>query len=369
MTSRKPLFALTAEDLMKGEVVTISAEMSLQAAAHLLSQERISGAPVVDGHGRCIGVLSTTDLDDLLIAAVRPHLPVWFLALGLSLGARIGGLDPGWQVLLDRVATAVVLLSVTIAVSSFAGRMLARALSAAAGGLPSSSLVQLLIRIAIFTIGAMVVLSQLGVAITPVLTALGVGSLAVALALQPTLANMFAGIYLAVARQIRIGDFVELETGQSGFVTDIGWRTTLIRELPNNMIIIPNSKLAEIIVKNYALPDPELATLVDVGVSYASDLEQVERLTIETARETLRDVEGGIPTFEPFIRYNAFGDSAVQFTVVLRARTVTDRFALRHEFMKRLHHAFAQHGIEIPFPQRVVHTAPAEGRAPARSGT
>jgi small-conductance mechanosensitive channel len=218
-------------------------------------------------------------------------------------------------------------------------------------------------------IGAMVILSQLGVAITPVLTALGVGSLAVALALQPTLANMFAGIYIAVARQIRIGDFVELESGQSGFVTDIGWRTTLIRELPNNMIIIPNSKLAEIIVKNYALPDSELATLVDVGVSYASDLEKVERIVIETARATLREVEGAVPDFEPFIRYNAFADSSVNFTVVLRAKTVSDRVPLRHEFVKRLHRAFAQHGIEIPFPQRVVHTVADDGRAdaPARS--
>ena len=310
---------------------------------------------------------SSTDVDDLLIAAVRPHLPVWFLALGLSLGARTGGLDPGWQIVLDRVATAVVLLSVTLAVASFAGRMLSRALSAAAGGLPSSSLVQNLIRIAIFMIGAMVILSQLGVAITPVLTALGVGSLAVALALQPTLANMFAGIYLAVARQVRIGDFVELETGQSGFVTDIGWRTTLIREVPNNMIIIPNSRLAEIIVKNYALPDGELATLVDVGVSYASDLEKVERVALETARATLREVEGAVPDFEPFIRYSGFAESSVQLTVVLRAKTVSDRLPLRHEFVKRLHRAFAQHGIQIPFPQRVVHQAP-PANAPAPPG-
>jgi small-conductance mechanosensitive channel len=300
---------------------------------------------------------SRTDLDDLLLAATRPHISLWFLALGATVGARAGGLAPGWQSLLDRVALAIVLLSVTFAAASFAGRIAGRALAAVPGGLPSTSLIENLIRVAIVGIGGMVVLSQLGVAVTPILTALGVGSLAVALALQPTLANMFAGFYLTIARQVRIGDYIELETGQSGFVTDIGWRTTLIRELPNNMIIIPNSKLSEIIVRNYALPDAEIATLVDVGVSYASDLDLVERVTIESAREALRTFEGAVATFEPFIRYNAFGDSSIQFTVILRAKTVTDRFALRHEFMKLLHRAYARHEIEIPFPQRVLHVA------------
>jgi small-conductance mechanosensitive channel len=300
---------------------------------------------------------SSTDIDDLLLAAVRPHVPIWFLALGAALGARAGGLDPGSQTMLDRIATAVVLLSATLAAASFGGRTAARALSAVSGGLPTSSLIQNVVRLAIAAIGAMVVLSQLGVAITPMLTALGVGSLAVALALQPTLANLFAGVYLTVARQIRIGDFIELENGQSGFVSDISWRTTLIHEIPNNMIIIPNSKLSEIIVRNYALPDGEIATIVEVGVSYGSDLAKVEAVSIETGRETLRAVDGGVATFEPFVRFKAFGDSSVQFTVTLRAKSVPDRTVLRHEFIKRLHQAYANNGIEQPFPQRVVHVA------------
>ena len=210
-------------------------------------------------------------------------------------------------------------------------------------------------------LGALIVLSNLGIAITPLLTALGVGSLAVALALQPTLSNLFAGFQIALARQIRVGDFVELETGQQGYVTDIGWRSTQIRELPSNLVIVPNARIAEIIVRNYALPENEQSALVQVGVSYSSDLDRVEAVTIEVAREVQRTVSGALSEFEPFIRYHTFGDSAIGFSVILRVREFTDRYLVTHEFVKRLHRRYAAEGIEIPFPQRVVHNAAAGG--------
>ena len=94
-------------------------------------------------------------------------------------------------------------------------------------------------------------LNAVGVSITPIITALGVGGLAMALALQDTLSNLFAGIHILAEHTIRIGDFIRLETGQEGYVEDISWRTTRIRMLPNNMVIVPNSKLAQSVVVNY----------------------------------------------------------------------------------------------------------------------
>jgi small-conductance mechanosensitive channel len=158
-----------------------------------------------------------------------------------------------------------------------------------------------------------------------------------------------------LARKIRVGDFVELETGQRGYVVDIGWRSTQIRELPNNMVIVPNARIAEIIVKNFALPEAPQAALVQVGVAYGSDLEEVERVTIATAREIQQTVSGADEAFEPFIRFHTFGDSAVSFTVILRVKEFVDRYLVTHEFMKRLHRRYAEVGIEIPFPQRVLH--------------
>jgi len=311
-----------------------------------------------------------TDLDDILIDAFKPHLPVWFLVLGVAIGARYSGLPESIVARVDRGATAVFLLSVTFAVAAFAGRLVASRASRLPGAVATTTLTQNAVRIAVIAIGAMVVISNLGIAITPVLTALGVGSLAVALALQPTLANLFAGFHLTLANQIRVGDYVELETGQIGYVADIGWRNTEIREMPNNIVLVPNSRLAEIIVRNYSLPSNEQSVLVPVGVSYSSDLEKVARVTLEVAREVLREVPGGVAEFEPLLRYHTFGDSSINFNVILRVREYVDRFPVTSEFVTRLHRRYDAEEIEIPFPQRVVHfpggPPPAAGAPEAR---
>jgi small-conductance mechanosensitive channel len=189
---------------------------------------------------------------------------------------------------------------------------------------------------------------------------LGVGGLAVAPALQDTLSNLFAGFYITVSRQIRIGDYVKLESGEEGYVTDVAWRATKIRMLPNNVVLVPNAKPASAIITNYSLPDKELAVLVQVGVDYASDLEHVERVMVEVARAVMQTVPGGVPTFEPFIRSHTFGDSSINFTVILRAKEFVDQYLLTHEFVKRLHTRYERAGITIPFPIRTVHLQHAE---------
>jgi small-conductance mechanosensitive channel len=301
---------------------------------------------------------SASDLDDLLLDAFRPHVPLWFFAGGLIAMLRYLGIHGAEGDLANRVILAAVILSITLGTSSFAGSLVARRASAWGGSLGATTLTQNAVRIVVVSLGALVVLSNLGIAITPILTALGVGSLAVALALQPTLTNLFAGIHISLAQQIRVGDYVELETGQQGFIADIGWRSTHIRELPNNLILIPNARLAEIIVRNYSLPEPEQAVLVQAGVSYNSDLAQVERVTCEVAKEVISEQPGGVTEFDPFIRFHTFGDSSINFTIILRGREFPDRYALTHEFVKRLHARYAKEGIEIPFPQRVVHMRP-----------
>jgi small-conductance mechanosensitive channel len=121
-------------------------------------------------------------------------------------------------------------------------------------------------------------------------------------------------------------------------------------------VILPNNRLAQSIVTNYNLPQQEMSVLVAVGVDYASDLAHVERVTKEVAAEVLRTVEGGVPEFEPLIRFHTFADSSINFNVVLRGKQFTDQFLLRHEFVKRLHVRYAQEGINIPFPIRTLDT-------------
>jgi len=286
--------------------------------------------------------------------------------LGIGVAARVAPLSDRIVRLLDRGCALGLILSLAAAATHFAVQLTRRQNQNEAASVAATTLIQNLLRAAIFGLAGLLILASLGVSITPLLTALGIGSLAVALALQPTLSNLFAGIHIALARPIRVGDFVQLESGPKGFVDDIGWRATRIREFPNNMIVVPNARIAEMIVTNYDLPESEQSTVVQVGVAYDSDLARVESIVQEVGREVLRDTPGGVAEFEPVVRYHTFGDSSINFNVVLRVTDFAHRFAVMHEFIKRLKSRFDREGIEIPFPQRVLHgRVPAGGLPPA----
>jgi small-conductance mechanosensitive channel len=181
-----------------------------------------------------------------------------------------------------------------------------------------------------------------------------VGSLAVALALQSPLANFFAGIQILADKPVQIGQYIRLSSGEEGYVSKIGWRSTTIRALPNNLIVIPNSKMMDAIITNYDLPAKDLSILIQVGVHYDSDLEHVERVTCQVAKEVVQEVAGGKKDFDPFIRYHTFGESSINFTVILRAEEFVNGYLLKHEFVKRLHRRYKQEGITIPFPIRTL---------------
>jgi len=222
----------------------------------------------------------------------------------------------------------------------------------------SRGIVQGLVRLVILSFGLLMLLDALGIEITPLVASLGIGSLAVALGLQETLTNLFAGIYILADQPVRVGDFIRLESGEEGYVTEIGWRNTRIRMLPNIVVIVPNNKIISSTIRNYYLPDKEIAVLVDVGVHYASDLAKVEQVTTEVGREIQRRVPGGVPEFDPFIRYHTFGESSINFTVILRAREFVDQYLMKHEFIKALHRRYQEEGIVIPFPIRTLDIPP-----------
>jgi len=207
---------------------------------------------------------------------------------------------------------------------------------------------------AIFGIMIVVMLSQLGIRVETVIAAMGIGGLAVALALQPTLSNFFSGVHMVLDRPIRIGDYVELDTLDKGTVIDIGWRSTKIRTYANNIIVIPNTKLADSKIVNYSIPDPSVGFFVDCGVAYDTDLDKAEKVALETAKEIMAS-HNGDESFTPFVRFREFGSSSINFRTVMRVKTLGDSYLSIHEFIKKLKKAFDREGIEIAFPQMDVH--------------
>ena len=287
---------------------------------------------------------------EIIIAALPGTAALWFVLAGFY-GALLGiPLAPVYFNLLIRILLVILILSATWFMAKVAVGFVNLYTKTAAGAFPETAIFAALTKLLILIIGLLVVLQTLGISILPILTAFGVGGLALALALQDTLSNFFSGLQILLSRQFQVGDFIRLEAGEEGYVADITWRNTIIRELPGNMIVVPNAKLAGSRITNFYLPDKEMTALVPLRVSYHSDLEKVERVTIETARSVLQEIEGGISDFEPLLRYTAFSDFGISFNVLLRVSEFTNRFLITHELIKRLHRRYAEEGIEIPFP-------------------
>jgi small-conductance mechanosensitive channel len=292
--------------------------------------------------------------DELIITAIRGIGILWFTLAGIYLTVMNLPVQPNITLMIQKTILVIIVISATIVISKIAVGLITLH-SKKTANLPSASLFVNLTKILIFAIGVLIVLQSVGISITPLITALGVGGLAVALALQPTLSNLFAGLQIIISKQVEVGDYVQLDSGQKGYVTDISWRNTKIREIPNNLIVVPNSKLANAIVTNFHQPQKEMLLVIECGVSYDSDLEKVEKTTVKVAKWVLEKIQGGILDLEPFVRFHTFGDSSINFNVTLRIKEVFNQYLIKHEFIKALHKQYKKESIDIPFPIRTLY--------------
>jgi small-conductance mechanosensitive channel len=297
-----------------------------------------------------------TRVDDIIIKSLKTPSVYWILALGLYAGLSISDLPEKYVLYLSKTIHVIVILSITLAVANLTGKVFRNYIQKSDLPIPTTGLAYGILKGFIISIGFLIVLSVLGISIAPLLTALGVGGLAVALALQDTLANLFAGIHILMEKSIRVGDFVRLETGQEGYIEDITWRTTRVRMLPNNIVVIPNSKLSQSVVTNYHLPEKRMSLLIPIGVSYSSDPEKVEQILVEEAKKAAGDVPGLLGEPEPFVRFiPGYGESSLDFTLICQVQEFVDQYLAQHELRKRIFKRFREEGIEIPFPHRTVY--------------
>jgi small-conductance mechanosensitive channel len=294
------------------------------------------------------------DGDDVVVDALRTVVPWAAIAGGAAAAAAVLPLTRTVQRTVNQSLTVLLIFVVTLSAARVIAGLVQSVTSSRSGVAGSATIFVNITRILVLAIGFLVVLQTLGISIAPLLTALGVGGLAVALALQDTLANLFAGIHILASKTVQPGDYIKLSSGEEGYVEDINWRQTTVRALSNNLIVIPNGQLAKANMTNFMRPEQQLTVLVQVGVSYDSDLEQVERVTMEVVAEVMREITGAVPDHEPAVRFHTFGDSRIGFTVILGVGEFSDQYRIKHEFIKRLHRRYREEGIRVPAPTRNV---------------
>ncbi|MCF3134600.1 mechanosensitive ion channel family protein [Streptomyces olivochromogenes] len=292
--------------------------------------------------------------DDVVVDALRTVVPWAAIAGGAAAAAAVLPLTRTVQNHVNQTIQVLLIFAVTVSAARVIAGLVQSVTQSRSGVAGSATIFVNITRVLVMAIGFLVVLQTLGISIAPLLTALGVGGLAVALALQDTLANLFAGIHILASKTVQPGDYIRLSSGEEGYVVDINWRQTTVRQLSNNLVVIPNGELAKTNMTNFTRPEQQLTILVQVGVSYDSDLDHVERVTTEVIAETMSDVTGALPDHEPAIRFHTFGDSRIGFTVILGVGEFSDQYRIKHEFIKRLHRRYREEGIRIPSPTRTV---------------
>ena len=256
--------------------------------------------------------------------------------------------------LFSYILFTVIILSITRVAARTINGFISLHIESSQQKLPKTTLLNTILNVVIYAMGVLVVLQYYGISIAPILTAMGVGGMAVALALQETLANICSGLHLILSKQLRLDDYIKLSTGEEGRVTDITWRfTTIVPAGGGNMIVIPNQKIASSNITNYSMPRKDIVISIPVGVAYDSDLDKVERVTLDVAKEVMAQIDKDVK-MEPAVRFHTFGESSIDFNVVLHSSYFEHQFLLKHEFIKALTRRYREEGIEIPYPTRTV---------------
>jgi small-conductance mechanosensitive channel len=292
---------------------------------------------------------------EVFLNAVRLPSILWCLVLGLFAAIELVEMPRRLTGQLRTVLEAAIIVSVTVTAAGVLSSLAAAASERRAIAVGVTGLFRAVIRGVVLVVGLLVLLDALGVQITPLLTALGVGGLAVALALQDTLSNLFAGVHLLADKPIRVGDYVKIADTIEGYVVDVGWRSTRLRMLQNNVVIVPNKRVAESIIINYDMPERRMALLLPVSVGYASDPDHVERVLVDEAQRATGEVAGLVADPPPLVRLiPGFGAYSLDFTLICQVASFVDQYTVQHELRKRILHRLRAEHIEIPYPVRTV---------------
>ena len=302
-----------------------------------------------------------TDLDSRLVKSVRWPTTLGFVVLGAYLAFTVPlDLTESQQSQVDTVGQALgvmIVITVVVGLLSSAIDWYLASLATSATRVVDLRLLPLIRRVGgviIYAIGGLLLMDVLGINISPLIAGLGLGGLAVALAIQPTLANLFAGTYVMTEGVIATGDYIQLENGLKGYVVEVGWRSTRIRDWRNNLVVVPNSKFAETIITNFQQPTNAVNVYFECGTSYDSDLYRVEEICLEVMDTVIDSHPMAIKEYGKYFAFDNFGDSNVNFWLFVQATDRWGSFVVQSDMMKLLHKRFQEEGIVINYPVRTL---------------
>ncbi len=211
-------------------------------------------------------------------------------------------------------------------------------------------------KIALYISILIIILGKLGVEIAPLVTSLGIAGLAVALALQDSLGNFFAGLNISLDKPLKPGDYVEISSlGVKGVILDVGWRSTRIKTWDNNIVIIPNMTLAKAVITNYHKPSEEYVVVYKIGTSYNVDVDHVVDVLTKVINDLSEEEADINKAFVPIVRFDGFGDFSLNFKIIFKVNSFGSRYGILAKLQRKIFYAFKENNIEIPFPTQTIY--------------
>lgn len=302
---------------------------------------------------------ASTNLDDTLIGALRWPARYWVVLVALVIAvADLDERDVPARIAhaLSQIIFILLVISVALAVARVSIVWLQHSMRRSATGIEITTLTRSLIRVFWGVPAALIILRQVfSFEITPWLATLGVGGIAISLALRDTLANVFSGFYVSLSGQLKKGDYIRLDAGVEGYVADIHWRVTTLKTLSGNMVLIPNSKLSEAVLTNFSQPVKTLGITIPYNVDYATDLDLLDRVVLEEVSAAVGQIPGLLAQPAPSNQLNpGFGDFALAFSLNVSISEREVQSAVTDQLRRRLLKRFRAEGIRMPFPTRTV---------------
>jgi MscS family membrane protein len=302
-------------------------------------------------------VKTKTDLDDKIISKTAKPITILVLLFGVKIALSPLGLEENVAHLINELIISLVILISAYIIYVIFDLLFAKTwkrVARKANTKANDALIQLTqgtIKVILVILTILYLLSYWGVEIGPLLAGVGIGGIAIAFALQSSLANVFGGVSIIMDKTVRVGDWIKLEDGTVGIILKIGLRSTKLKTFDNETIYIPNSKLSDSKVQNIALPDPKSRVVIPFGVAYGSNVDKVKKIVMKE----LKKVDHYVEDPEPSVKFLEMGDSALIFKAFFFVDSFENRFAAIDEANTKIYNALNKEGISIPFPQMDVH--------------
>lgn len=293
---------------------------------------------------------TSTQIDDIILHHIKiPSILIGIL-ISLHITIEFSNLPEKYHPVLIKSIYTLFIVSVTVFFANISVAIIKHVFELKKLPTTGTTLTFIIIQVLIYLTGTLVLLSYLNIPIAPLITTLGIGGLAVGLALKDTLSNIFSGLYILIEKRVNVGDFIEIDEKKRGFVIDINWRTTVVKTLSEDFIIIPNEKLAQSIIINYSKPIDYIRTSIEIPVSYDTDIDKFEKVVMEEVELFSKEDDAIISEPKPVLRFEpGFGNSSLNFTLFVFCKDYNSTFYVKSQLRKRILKRLRKEKIEIPY--------------------